>query len=665
LVDSHSRHSPATPAWLTPLAWLILGFAVLGGIWSRFVGLGVWNLSLDEYYFMSSVQFILDKGVPEFPCGGYYVRGLLQQYITAPLLYLTGDPELAGRLPTAVANLLTAPVIYVIARYVVSKPVALLAAALFLLSLWEIEFARFARMYAFFQLVFALQVLWLLQWRAGHAEAFWRLPATALLAVLVHEGAIFVLMLCFVPLVLSPTEARHLPRTPRWYWPSVGVATIVTLAFQLVDMRSLGAPVRTPADYVKPPSDSRIDLPDLQFELVLNGLGSPLTILALALIGAGVVMLVWRLVKDHRTALIDWRGTTVIAAAIGLCLLHLFVLAAMLVFLFMLLGYFRAIRLPSLLAYAAGVAAMAIGWLLILRSPVPLANYPSFYWGFVATYLAAVPVETLWIVAGIAVVSLIGLLFQIGSTRAGTTADTSEKNSLKLLLLVFLGCLTVFCLLNTRFTFTRYSFHLYPLMLLFIVVAVDWLAGRVSTLANARSSTVHGALLLLGLGGYALSSEHYGWRHLLFVDHAEYSLRSAYPLYTEFHYYQRDDFETVGQKVGELAAPEDVIISSSPAADYYIPNISYIFHTQDDVRYRETISCRGTEHLWTGIPMLSDYDEVRALVDAGTRVWFVTGENSNGRKDPVDGVISTWPEARLVYESIDGSDRLYEISTNR
>src|SRR5690606_20525609 len=148
-------------------------------------------------------------------------------------------------------------------------------------------------------------------------------------------------------------------------------------------------------------------------------------------------------------------------------------------------------------------------------------------------------------------------------------------------------------------------------------------------------------------------------------DRAEYSLRSAYPLFTEFHYYQRDDFESVGRKVADLASPADVVISSSPAADYYIPDISYIFHTRDDVRYRETISCRGTEHLWTGIPMLSSYDEIRTLIDRGTIVWFVTGENSNGRRDAVDGVISSWPESRLVYESIDGSDRLYEIRVDR
>ncbi|GAA3963498.1 glycosyltransferase family 39 protein [Allohahella marinimesophila] len=666
MVDSHSQQSPATPAWLIPLAWLILGFALLAGIWSRFVGLGVWNLSLDEYYFMSSVQFILDKGIPEFPCGGYYVRGLLQQYITAPLLYLTGDPELAGRLPTAVANLLTAPVIYFIARHVVSKPVALLTTALFLISLWEIEFARFARMYAFFQLIFALQVLWLLQWRAGRPEAFWRLPLTALVAVLVHEGAVFVLMLCFIPLILAPLEARTLPRTPRWYWPFVGLATVVTLAFQLVDMRSFGAPSRTPEDFKRPPSDSRIDLPDLQTGTLMNNLDSPLALLGLALVAAGGAWLIWRLIRDYRERLIDWRAAAVISAAILLCLLHLFMLATVTVFLFMLLGYFTAIRRASFIAYVAGVAAMAVGWLLILQSPVPLVNYPSFFWGFVNTYLTAIPIETIWIVAGIGIVSLIGLIHQLSMPmRHSAEADSHKGQALKILLFVFLGCLTVFCLLNTRFTFTRYSFHLYPLMLLFIVISIHWLALQIGKLASDRTGTIYAFALLTGLGGYVLSSEHYGWRHLVFVDHAEYSLRSAYPLFTEFHYYQRDDFETVGQKVAELAAPEDVVISSSPAADFYIPNISYIFHTRDDIRYLETISCRGTEHLWTGIPMLSRYEEVEALVESGTRVWFVTGENSNGRKDLVDAVVSAWPESRLVYESIDGSDRLYEIRSAR
>jgi len=60
------------------------------GIAARFWALGKWPLAIDEYYFAQSVQNVLHFGIPEFPCGGLYVRGLLLQYASA-LLQLAGD----------------------------------------------------------------------------------------------------------------------------------------------------------------------------------------------------------------------------------------------------------------------------------------------------------------------------------------------------------------------------------------------------------------------------------------------------------------------------------------------------------------------------------------------------------------------------------------------
>lgn len=53
----------------------ILGFVV------RINGISNTPLSVDEYYLVTSVQNILKYGLPHFDTGGYYVRGLLYQYI--------------------------------------------------------------------------------------------------------------------------------------------------------------------------------------------------------------------------------------------------------------------------------------------------------------------------------------------------------------------------------------------------------------------------------------------------------------------------------------------------------------------------------------------------------------------------------------------------------
>ena len=66
--------------------WLPLLLAVAYGIFARLYNLGHWELTQDEYYLVKSIESILDDGLPSFGCGGYYARGLLQQYLTAPLI---------------------------------------------------------------------------------------------------------------------------------------------------------------------------------------------------------------------------------------------------------------------------------------------------------------------------------------------------------------------------------------------------------------------------------------------------------------------------------------------------------------------------------------------------------------------------------------------------
>jgi len=64
----------------------------------RAPGLGRWCYTVDEFYFSQSVGFILDHGIPRFPTGGYYTRGLLLQYLSAVPALVLGQSEFTDRL---------------------------------------------------------------------------------------------------------------------------------------------------------------------------------------------------------------------------------------------------------------------------------------------------------------------------------------------------------------------------------------------------------------------------------------------------------------------------------------------------------------------------------------------------------------------------------------
>ena len=128
-------------------------FAVGWGLFVRFNGLGSRPLAEDEYFSITSVQYILHKGVPEFPTGGYYVRGLPLQYLQAASVRLFGDNEFAHRLPAALFGVLTLVLTFYYARIFLPWLLALACVAMLAVSGWEIEFGRFSRMYAPFQCI--------------------------------------------------------------------------------------------------------------------------------------------------------------------------------------------------------------------------------------------------------------------------------------------------------------------------------------------------------------------------------------------------------------------------------------------------------------------------------------------------------------------------------
>ena len=122
----------------------------------RAPGLGKWCITMDEFYYAQPVSFILEKGVPELPGGGYYTRGILLQYLTALPVMVFENWELAIRLLPLLFGSLTIPLFYILCKLFIPTIPSFFASIIILLSSWHIEFSRFARFYAPFQFLFLL-----------------------------------------------------------------------------------------------------------------------------------------------------------------------------------------------------------------------------------------------------------------------------------------------------------------------------------------------------------------------------------------------------------------------------------------------------------------------------------------------------------------------------
>lgn len=183
------------------LFFLLMLFAVIFGCFVRLKGLGEWPLAVDEYYIAQSVKNILRTGLPQFESGGYYMRGLILQYLATPLLHFFPNDEFALRLLPVFFNILAFFPIFLLGKKVAGEKAGYLAIIFFSLSVWEIEMARFARMYTPFQALFLwwLFFLYKVVIEDDQKSEHW-MHGVSVLAIFMHEASIFLLVLNFLPL---------------------------------------------------------------------------------------------------------------------------------------------------------------------------------------------------------------------------------------------------------------------------------------------------------------------------------------------------------------------------------------------------------------------------------------------------------------------------------
>ncbi len=180
----------------------ILIIAVILGFLIRIKGLGKWPLTVDEYYMVKSIESILKHGLPRFKYGGYYDRGIIYQYLTAGLLLLGLKVEFAARFIPVITNILVVQPLYLLSKKVAGKTLAVTVAVVFCFSVWEVEFARFARMYSPFLLVFTWYMYFLYKNLIENDQKSLKwLFILSFISIFLYEASIFLALLNFFPFI--------------------------------------------------------------------------------------------------------------------------------------------------------------------------------------------------------------------------------------------------------------------------------------------------------------------------------------------------------------------------------------------------------------------------------------------------------------------------------
>ena len=623
----------ARPVLALLLVALLLG-AMLVGLFARWHDLELRPLAVDEYYTVRSVEFVLERGLPEFPSGGLYTRALPLQYLLATSTKIFGENAFAYRLPGLAFSLISVVLAYWYARRFTSVPVAGAVAIALLVSSWHIEFAYFVRMYSLLQ---CLTLLFLIAVDDAYFGTGWRrryAPHVVLvLAAWVHQIGLLLAPMLFLPLIVKGSS--FWTTAQRLRFAAVGVlAVLVCPIFERSVSALWRVADRYPSDY-RLAHASNLRAPAFPYWRLD---GDPWTTL-LVVVGLIAVVLaaLWLLKRT---------GRSIAARDVWLCVLiilsaaHLLLLAGI-VFLILLLRHdlYRVDRHPRRAYLLLAVAGLfAATWIVLTLTSPAILQSPEIgrRWDLAEAGLLKAVWTTLfgwpdlyaWTVRPFAVeLPFLGLL----TTGALIyTVFVHRHEPLPSLLrqpwLVIAMTVLEYGLFQAPYSSSRYWYHLYPVILCLIALSIADICTRLTRLARPLSvwdSSYLGAFAFLGL--FSLTSD-FNPRHIAQMGTDAVMFRTG--VFEPFWptWYQRLDYESPARFVNGNAAPVDttrIIVEYHYPTSYYLQREHAIWLPRNTEVFDLHSRVRGTVDLWSDRRLLSTEQEIADYTRTASDVWLI------------------------------------------
>jgi 4-amino-4-deoxy-L-arabinose transferase-like glycosyltransferase len=652
------------------------------GLFVRFDGLGSRPLAEDEYMSVTTVQYILEKGVPQFPTGGYYTRALPIQYLQAAAVRLFGDNEFAHRLPAALFGVLTLVLVFLYARIFLPWPLAAACVAMLAVSGWQIEFGRFSRMYAAFQCVTVAFFLAYHRAYFGGSEKLRYLPhLLALMAVLCHTLGVFLLPFLFLPLLMEQNASHGAtPPQNRRTFAMVSFATMLAgvaywrLEGRLKDFHILQ---NVPDGFHVLPPDS------------LGPLGA-YTVLPITGYVLGALLLITLVVGSFmffraRSKMAPQNPFTVVDVGLLLLLLsaalHLFAVSVCIAaVLFIRYQLHRSLlKDRGRLALLALSVLTACAWVFyamydqswreqMLATNFPRAlrivffGWPDFYQPILWPWIASLPFLT--------VIFLVALAWHL--IQQGRQSVTSILGHPIIIILgVFCGIAVIDPILHPVLKTTRYFYHVYPFTILLIVMACYEAVGRTTGRVIGPKTQV----LLSGFVAMELFviSEDFSLRQLFHINSPEVTFRSGEFKRYEHHWFWRVDDRSPAEFLNAHRNEVDALVVSihARALPYYLhPEVGFAYYCsregRDAWRYRDIARSKGKLELWTARPLLGTEQELRAYTGRIQSLYLVRLVAPGQHDFDINRV---WSDRLVTCEraflSSDGSTEVVKISLNQ
>jgi hypothetical protein len=612
-------------------------------VFLRLYGLGRWDLAVDEYYLSKSIISIAENGLPSFPGGGYYIRGLLQQYLSVPVYILTESIEWSVRILPAICNILAFPAVYLIGLKLKGPMVAFVCLLLFGLSLWEIEFARYGRMYAPFQALFLWQVYLAIKYIDSENEKLLMgIFSISFVSVFVYEGAIFSILLAFLVLLIRKPDTAV-------YYRYLFIALLTAIAFLLINFIDFRQAASTAAIGIE---ESGKSIPIYFPTLLISNISFTLVNIFLLLLG--LIVTAWLIILHLKKNPDVYRDPMQIILSslyvLGL-LTNQFLLSIMILSSVLLLDFSRHNYRKFISFLFSPILLLTWIWLLVWSTTSinstdisfdefvdASKSTPQLFTAVIWPWLRSMPFHAITLFASFIGLSVYLIVFDIAS----------ENQKLQIVVALTILLFAATSTINSLYSSTRYTFYLYPLLLIFFSICVYDVCRVI------RETRVFYMAFISILGAFILFSETYDLQHLMNVSSKTYNYRIPYDSGRKELYYSRRDFRSPAEFINQNARPGDTIITSVKVTDYYLDNVTYTYLDQKNLR--GVLGCGGDCYIWNKTPIVYKLDKISELINSSQQdLWILSQSSRNRYRPDIASFLDNNYSKNKVYTNLDDS----------
>jgi hypothetical protein len=340
-----------------------------------------------------------------------------------------------------------------------------------------------------------------------------------------------------------------------------------------------------------------------------------------------------------------------------------FALAAGLFLLFLLIGLISVPRKDNIfhfplfpvltsaavnLVFWTGYALVGAGYSPVRTLKVFL-KFPDIFNQVLLPWFSAMPITTCLLLG------ILGLGVLLTFTR-----EMDSPELFRSILAVAIGLVMVVGMLETTFKEARYTFFLYPILLLVtckVLMEIPW--------AFTRQPAVSKWLGIGLISVFAFLSEDFGIYHLTHIGTPEINFRTIYSPALQSLYYPRQDYSSPAQYINQNIQEGDMVISMVPVVDFYLDRMDYRFESRESGRFRIISACGGERELWSNAPLLSKEGELFRLVDGQNGpVWILAYSALRHYRAKAECTIENKYENALVYTSIDKTINVFRLPPN-